>query len=131
MADHADIAALSFEQALAELEKIVAELESGQAPLERSIEVYERGAALKAHCEKKLEAARQRWDASKIKDYDMEYTKRTAAAESLETYRVEVRGGEVVKVVRTPGEVGKDSQWHAIEERLYPYHSVPALFGFM
>jgi exodeoxyribonuclease VII small subunit len=55
-----DIAALSFEQALAELEKIVAELESGQAPLERSIEVYERGAALKAHCETKLEAARLR-----------------------------------------------------------------------
>ncbi len=55
-----DIAALSFEQSLAELEKIVAELESGQAPLERSIEVYERGAALKAHCEAKLEAARLR-----------------------------------------------------------------------
>jgi len=55
-----DIAALSFEQALAELEKIVAELESGQAPLERSIEVYERGAALKSHCEAKLEAARLR-----------------------------------------------------------------------
>ena len=55
-----DISGLSFEQALAELEKIVAELESGQAPLERSIEVYERGAALKAHCESKLEAARLR-----------------------------------------------------------------------
>ena len=55
-----DIETLSFEQALAELEKIVAELESGQAPLERSIEVYERGAALKAHCEAKLEAARLR-----------------------------------------------------------------------
>jgi exodeoxyribonuclease VII small subunit len=55
-----DIANLSFEQALAELEKIVAELESGQAPLERSIEMYERGAALKAHCEKRLEAARLR-----------------------------------------------------------------------
>ena len=41
-------------------EKIVAELESGQAPLERSIEMYERGAALKAHCEKRLEAARLR-----------------------------------------------------------------------
>ena len=60
MADTSDIAALSFEQALAELEKIVSELESGQAPLERSIEVYERGAALKAHCESKLEAARLR-----------------------------------------------------------------------
>jgi exodeoxyribonuclease VII small subunit len=55
-----DTAALSFEQALAELEKIVAELESGQAPLERSIEIYERGAALKAVCEQRLEAARLR-----------------------------------------------------------------------
>ena len=60
MTDHADIAQMSFEEALAELERIVAELESGKAPLERSIEVYERGAALKAHCEKKLEAARLR-----------------------------------------------------------------------
>ena len=55
-----DIAALSFEDALAQLEKIVAELESGRAPLEKSIELYERGAALKAHCEKRLEAARLR-----------------------------------------------------------------------
>jgi len=55
-----DVSALSFEQALAELEKIVAELESGQAPLERSIELYQRGAALKAHCEQKLEQARLR-----------------------------------------------------------------------
>jgi exodeoxyribonuclease VII small subunit len=55
-----DVSKLSFEQALAELEKIVGELESGQAPLERSIEMYERGAALKAHCEKRLEAARLR-----------------------------------------------------------------------
>ena len=38
----------------------VAELESGQAPLERSIEMYERGAALKAHCEQRLAAARLR-----------------------------------------------------------------------
>jgi exodeoxyribonuclease VII small subunit len=60
MGDDSDISALSFEQALAELEKIVAELESGQAPLERSIEMYERGARLKAHCESRLEAARLR-----------------------------------------------------------------------
>ena len=60
MADDADIANLTFEQALAELEKIVGELESGQAPLERSIEMYERGARLKAHCEARLEAARLR-----------------------------------------------------------------------
>jgi exodeoxyribonuclease VII small subunit len=56
----ADIAGLTFEQALSELETIVAELESGQAPLERSIEKYERGALLKAHCEARLEAARLR-----------------------------------------------------------------------
>jgi exodeoxyribonuclease VII small subunit len=60
MTDTPDISKLSFEQALAELEKIVGELESGQAPLEKSIEIYERGAALKTHCEKKLEAARLR-----------------------------------------------------------------------
>jgi len=55
-----DIATMSFEQALAELEQIVARLESGQAPLEDSIRMYERGAALKAHCETRLEAARLR-----------------------------------------------------------------------
>ena len=52
-----DIAALSFEDALAQLEKIVAQLESGNAPLEKSIELYERGNALKAHCEARLKAA--------------------------------------------------------------------------
>jgi exodeoxyribonuclease VII small subunit len=56
----AEIAALTFEAALAELEKIVGQLESGQAPLEQSIALYERGAALKAHCEQRLEAARLR-----------------------------------------------------------------------
>ena len=56
----ADISTLSFEQALAELETIVSERESGQAPLERSIGIYERGAALKALCEKRLEEARLR-----------------------------------------------------------------------
>ena len=60
MADQDDIANLSFEAALQELERIVAELESGKAELERSIQVYERGAALKAHCESKLQAAQLR-----------------------------------------------------------------------
>ncbi len=60
MSEPADIAKMSFEQALAELEQIVARLESGQAPLEDSIQMYERGAALKAHCETRLEAARLR-----------------------------------------------------------------------
>ena len=54
------ISELSFEQALAELEAIVRALKSGQSPLEQSIAQYERGAALKAHCEAKLAAARLR-----------------------------------------------------------------------
>lgn len=60
MTNTADIDALSFEDALKELEQIVQSLESGQAKLEESISIYERGALLKAHCEKKLEAARLR-----------------------------------------------------------------------
>ncbi len=55
-----DIAALSFEKALAELEEIVSKLESGQAALEDSIALYERGAALKAHCEKTLKSAQEK-----------------------------------------------------------------------
>ena len=55
-----DMSALSFEQALAQLERIVADLESGQAELERSIDLYERGARLKAHCEARLRAAQLR-----------------------------------------------------------------------
>jgi exodeoxyribonuclease VII small subunit len=57
MTEDPDIAALSFEQALSELERIVAELESGAADLERSVDVYKRGALLRAHCEGKLKAA--------------------------------------------------------------------------
>lgn len=52
-----DLSAMSFEQALAELEKIVAQLERGDVALEDSIRMYERGAALKAHCESKLKDA--------------------------------------------------------------------------
>ena len=56
----ADIAALSFEKALAELEDIVAKLEQGRVELEESIALYERGAALKAHCEARLKSAQER-----------------------------------------------------------------------
>lgn len=52
-----DIASMSFEKALEELESIVKRLESGDVELEQSIAIYERGAALKAHCEKKLKDA--------------------------------------------------------------------------
>jgi exodeoxyribonuclease VII small subunit len=55
-----DISALSFEAALAELEQIVQKLENGQAALEDSIALYERGAALKAHCEKTLKSAQEK-----------------------------------------------------------------------
>jgi exodeoxyribonuclease VII small subunit len=53
----ADIGSMSFEAALAELESIVGKLEKGDVELEQSIAIYERGAALKAHCEKKLREA--------------------------------------------------------------------------
>ncbi|MES1989823.1 MAG: exodeoxyribonuclease VII small subunit [Pseudomonadota bacterium] len=56
-ASKADIEKLSFEEALAQLEKIVAQLESGNAALEDSIDLYERGNLLKAHCEARLKAA--------------------------------------------------------------------------
>ena len=58
--DATDVAALSFEAALKELEGIVARLEQGQVDLEDSIALYERGQALKAHCESKLKAAESR-----------------------------------------------------------------------
>ena len=60
MAEHQDIAAMSFEDALAALETIVRGLESGQQKLEDAITCYERGAALKKHCEAKLAEAEAR-----------------------------------------------------------------------
>lgn len=54
------IASLSFEAALKELESIVARLEQGEVDLEDSIALYERGQALKQHCEAKLKAAEGR-----------------------------------------------------------------------
>jgi exodeoxyribonuclease VII small subunit len=53
----ADIQAMTFEQALAELDGIVRRLEAGQVDLEESIAIYSRGAALRRHCEGKLRAA--------------------------------------------------------------------------
>ncbi|HEY5818457.1 MAG TPA: exodeoxyribonuclease VII small subunit [Mesorhizobium sp.] len=52
-----DVKALSFEQALEALEKIVEDLERGEVPLDQSIRIYERGEALKAHCARLLKAA--------------------------------------------------------------------------
>jgi len=56
----AEIAALSFEDALNELEQIVRRLETGSAKLDEAIGAYERGALLKRHCEAKLREAQSR-----------------------------------------------------------------------
>lgn len=53
-------AALSFEACLQELEKTVKELESGELPLERALELYEKGVALAETCRKQLEEAEMR-----------------------------------------------------------------------
>ena len=55
-----EIEKLSFEEALAELEKIVRQLEAGAADLKTSIDAYERGMALKKYCEGKLKEAQGR-----------------------------------------------------------------------
>lgn len=54
------IETLSFEEAMRELEATVGKLEHGEATLEESIALYERGAALRAHCDKVLRAAEER-----------------------------------------------------------------------
>ena len=55
-----EVTGLSFEDALAELEQIVRSLESGQQKLEDAINAYERGTALRKHCEAKLAEAEAR-----------------------------------------------------------------------
>jgi exodeoxyribonuclease VII small subunit len=54
---NADIRAMTFEQALDALERIVDDLERGDVPLDQSIRIYERGEALKSHCDRLLKAA--------------------------------------------------------------------------
>jgi len=51
---------LTFEEALRELEAVVGQLETGNVELEKSIDIYERGALLKKHCEAKLAQAQAR-----------------------------------------------------------------------
>jgi exodeoxyribonuclease VII small subunit len=52
-----DLSGLLFDQALDELRDVVARLEEGGLPLEGSIALYERGAALHEHCARLLDAA--------------------------------------------------------------------------
>ena len=54
------VSEMSFEQAMAELERVVGQLESGDVELEASIKLYERGAALKKRCEEKLKEAEEK-----------------------------------------------------------------------
>ena len=51
---------MSFEDAMQALEEVVTRLERGEVPLEQSIALYERGAALKARCEAKLKEAEEK-----------------------------------------------------------------------
>lgn len=63
-----DIAGLSFEDALAELERIVRQLEEGRAKLDEAIASYERGTALKRHCEAKLRDAQAKVERITLSD---------------------------------------------------------------
>ena len=56
----ADLSGISFEDALRELEGIVASLERGDVSLDDAIAAFERGTALKAHCQTRLEEARMK-----------------------------------------------------------------------
>jgi len=68
MGQKSTIEKLNFEQALDELESIVRDLETGKAPLENSITAYERGTALKKHCEAKLKEAQMKIEKITVKE---------------------------------------------------------------
>ena len=61
---NSDIKGMSFEQALEALEKIVEDLERGDVPLDQSIRIYERGEALKKHCDQLLKSAEDKVEKS-------------------------------------------------------------------
>lgn len=65
-ADDSDIKRMSFEDALAALERIVTDLERGDVPLDRSIRIYERGEKLKNHCDRLLSAAEDKVEKIKL-----------------------------------------------------------------
>jgi exodeoxyribonuclease VII small subunit len=55
-----DITKMSFEDAMKALEEVVSQLERGDVALEQSLVLYDRGAALKAHCATKLKEAEEK-----------------------------------------------------------------------
>ena len=59
---------MSFEEAMAELESVVAKLERGDVALDDSIRFYDRGAELKAHCEQKLKEAQEKIEAIRARE---------------------------------------------------------------
>ena len=61
-----DIKQMNFEDALEELQRIVDQLETGKGKLDEAISAYERGAALKQHCEAKLTEARHKVEQIKL-----------------------------------------------------------------
>lgn len=63
-----DMSTMTFEAAMAELEEVVRKLESGNVALEDSIALYERGAALKAHCDAKLRAAEEKVELIRVRE---------------------------------------------------------------
>lgn len=65
-AKHADIQEMSFERALKELEQIVSRLERGDVELEESIQIYERGEALREHCGARLRQAEAKVEKLKV-----------------------------------------------------------------
>lgn len=62
------VAEMSFEEAMGALEQVVTSLERGEVPLEASIALYERGAALKSHCAAKLKEAEDKVEMIRAKD---------------------------------------------------------------
>ncbi|MCQ0989057.1 exodeoxyribonuclease VII small subunit [Jiella marina] len=65
-ADDSDIKRMSFEDAIAALERIVTDLERGDVPLDISIRIYERGEKLKNHCDRLLSAAEDKVEKIKL-----------------------------------------------------------------
>jgi exodeoxyribonuclease VII small subunit len=59
MSDAKPIGEMSFEEAIREFEAVVSKLDRGDVPLEESIDLYKRGALLKARCEAKLKEAEE------------------------------------------------------------------------
>ena len=54
------VSEMSFEEAMTALEQVVTQLERGEVPLDQSIALYEKGAALKSHCAAKLKSAEEK-----------------------------------------------------------------------